>query len=79
MQCLQARHNQDALTQLIAVQQAVPVLVGMLSTAQPTVLLGTIKLLGALASTHEEGRLQVRSAANSRLSQYAQGCNCHLL
>jgi hypothetical protein len=56
----QARHNQDALTQLIAVQQAVPVLAGMISTVSPTVLLGVIKLLGALASAHEEGRLQVR-------------------
>jgi hypothetical protein len=41
------------------VQQAVPVLAGMVSTAAQPVLLGVIKLLGALASTHAEGRLQV--------------------
>lgn len=45
---------------MIAVQQAVPVLAGMVSTAAQPVLLGVIKLLGALASTHAEGRLQVR-------------------
>jgi hypothetical protein len=55
----QARHNQDALTQLIAVQQAIPVLAGMISTVPPMVLLGVIKLLGALAATHDAGRLQV--------------------
>lgn len=51
------------MTQLIAVQQAVPVLAGLISTAPPLVLLGVIQLVGALASTHEEGRLQVRTPA----------------
>lgn len=60
----------DALTQLIAVQQAVPVLAGMLSTAPPPVLLGVVKLLGALASTHEDGRLQVRLLAASSHDPY---------
>jgi hypothetical protein len=57
---LQARHNQDALTQLVAVQQAIPVLAGMIRTAEPTVQLGVVKLLGALASRHADARLQVR-------------------
>lgn len=66
----QARHNQDALTQLIAVEQAVPVLAGIIGSdaegapaaaaAEPVVRLAAVRLLGALASTHTDGRLQVR-------------------
>lgn len=80
--------------QLIAVQQAVPVLAGIIgcvgggegdstprttppqAAAEPGVCLAAVKLLGALASTHTEGRLQVRGSRlrNQQTAPALLGC-----
>jgi hypothetical protein len=56
---MQARNNQDALTQLVAVQQAVPKLCGMVSSSSSeAVCLGGVLLLGALAAANSDARTQ---------------------
>jgi hypothetical protein len=62
---LQAHHNEDALTQLVAVQQAVPKLCAMLASAPaPVVCLGAVRLLAALTSTSRpDARTQVTTGA----------------
>lgn len=73
--CLQARNNQDALTQLVAVQQAVPKLCGMLHGSPAAVRVRIVELLGTLAATNADARTQVCSCSCTHMWAAAAGRN----
>lgn len=57
--CAEARHAEDTRMQLVHVRHAVPGLTAMLRDAPRAVWLSAARLLGVLASTQEDARVQV--------------------